>query len=472
MWPFSNKKIAVLQEEVKALSESNRQLANYLQNSINQRLQTVNDAIASYPSTDVQKQVEQYVTNDNLFSVVNKIAETTSLIPFYTYIKVPDKKAFRAYESLTNRGYYNTKAVVEILIRQRKALEDAPDNDALQMLLDTLDINALASFYLINGEAFIYKLRLNSAANTGKVNELHIWKPQNVVLNVSREYPLRIVSYNLVYQGQTVIRALPEDIIHIKNFNPKCTGTGDELRGFSPVAASNKVLTRLDSADNATVKQLQNGGVSTIIFDETITNDDVNQDTLDAARQHYYNFVTDPDNTGAAYFTAGKKGALATGLKLVDMDVPELQKMDFKRLCNVYKVSSRLFNDPDASTYNNLDTDNRQLYTNACLPLAYKFRDALNAGLAIEFKDKARYIDVDISTIPELQDEILKLAQAFAALPGGFSMNEIRSILKFDIDPDPNMDKKLVKQGYVFVDDLAMPPVDSNLINNEYALTG
>jgi len=174
-------------------------------------------------------------------------------------------------------------------------------------------------------------------------------------------------------------------------------------------------------------------------------------------RQRFFSYIRNTGNKGAPFFSAGEKGYLPIGLKLADMELVELQNMDFKRLCNIYKVSTILFNSDVAATESNVKEMVKQMYTSVCLPLAYTFRDKFNAELSKEMSPdkKKRFIDVDVSGITELQDDFLQLANVLAALPITPTGNEMRGMFKFDAIDNENMNIPLVKQGYSLIDELS-----------------
>jgi len=430
-----------------------------------------NTAPPIYPNITTTNASNSYINSDHVYSVVNKIAETTSLIPFYVYYET-NEKYLRRLKGITNRLFYTNKGLYDIAITQLKALEDAPQTDPLNKLL--LMPNAYQSqqefflaafcYYLLAGECFIYKFRPGAGANSTAVTELHILAPSNIIVHVSRDYPQKITSYELTHNGNTILNNIPpDDIIHIKKFHPDNTLGYDAItnyarfRGLSPLVPASKVIARLTSADDAAVSQLQNGGLPGIVYDKTIGNEEISQESLDLMRQRFFSYIRNTGNKGAPFFSAGEKGYLPIGLKLADMELVELQNMDFKRLCNIYKVSTILFNSDVAATESNVKEMVKQMYTSVCLPLAYTFRDKFNAGLTKEMAPdkKKRFIDVDVSGITELQDDFLQLANVLAALPITPTGNEMRGMFKFDAIDNENMNIPLVKQGYSLIDELS-----------------
>ena len=76
----------------------------------------------------------------------------------------------------------------------------------------------------------------------------------------------------------------------------------------------------------------------------------------------------------------------------------------------------------------------------------------------------------DISDMPELSDDYNKQAQSLKDLYW-ISPNEKRGVMKYDDNPDPNMDEIIVPSGYVplervFEDPFAMP-TNTN-VSNDY----
>jgi HK97 family phage portal protein len=424
-----------------------------------------------YPDHTAANAANYYINNDQVYSVVNKIAETTSLIPFYVYYQKDERKAAKL-RTLTARQFYSSKGIYDIMLMQAKALDEAPENDPLVQLLAKPNFYqslqefflAGACYYLLCGECFIYKYRPGIGEyKRADITEMHVLPPSNVILHVSAEYPQIVTGYDYVVGGKTIYKNIPPgDVIHIKKFNPDISYGYDLLstycrfRGLSPLVPARKLLTRLTSADDASVSQLQNGGLPGIVYDKTLGNEEVSQEALDLMRQRFFSYIRKSENKGAPFFSAGEKGYIPIGLKLADMELTELQNMDFKRLCNVYKISDFLFNN-DAK-YENAQFYIKQMYTNVCLPLAYTFRDKFNSELVAvsNWPDKRkRFIDVDISGITELQDDYMQLANVLSALPITPTGNEMRELFKWDAIDNENMNLPLVKQGYSLIDELS-----------------
>lgn len=477
LFNFRKKELKKLSFEVQRLQSA--VLTDFINN--NARL------IAVYPSWDIADYSTKYTTVDDIYSIIRLLATTAAGIPMYGYLKKPDKKAFtdlqRETKSLSNP--FKLKKL------QTKALEDLPEDDPLAQLIENPNedmskfefLEAVYSFLFGAGEVFLHKQRPDFGANAGKVVQLNIMFPECVIPKVTDTLPRKIVAYDYRINGRMVFENIPaRDIIHIKYWNPNITYNGDELRGLSPIKVLKTRLTRLKSNMDVSVAQLQNGGKRTIIYDEDNGGTE-GAEIVGNRSTNFYKFSSNPANTGMAYFAAGKLGAVQIGSDLADMDVDLLAKTDFKKVCNVWTVSDRLFNN-DATGSEISDTGARKgLYNNAVLPNVRRVKDALIRGLVDDFKNgftlenedgtentikgdgKDRYIDIDISGITELHEDVAKKVAQYANLPIMIP-NMILEEMGFPtIEDDPLMEKVYVKTGYQLLDDLQ--PVDPIDVTNE-----
>lgn len=439
-------------KKVKAL-ESN--LLQVVRQNVTMASRTfVNQNIAVYPRWEMFKQIERYATTDDIYSIIRLIATTSALVPLYAY-QVTDEKSLKQI----SKKSYDPRSIIQTKQLQTKALTDLPENDKLVQILENPHLymskfeffEAIYSLLMLQGECIIYKMRSEFGVNAGQPVKLEFLESHNVVRNIGG-FPHQIVSYEYQENGITIIPNIPpEDIIHIRYF-----------RGLSPLEALHKRLYRMDAELNVSVSQLNNGGVPGVLYDksdniETVpTSDGGFVSITEQRKQNFYNFLRNKANKGAPFMAAGDLGYISIGSTLVDLNVAELSKLDFKKLCNAFGVSDVLFNEGEASTESNVKVQEKRLYTNTCLPNVYRVRDALISGLIPEFSKasgKKLTIREDISEIPALQDDMLKMAQAFAAMPW-FIPNEQREMIRLERDPDPAADKIYIKTGYVALEDL------------------
>lgn len=442
----------------------------------------VNQNIAVYTDYTVKEYAEIFSTVDDVYSIVRYLYTTAALIPLYVYQVIDEKK----HKKLNQIGRQELKMSLhrELLI---KALEDLPDNDNFELLLNNPNSYQNATefkeayyFYKFNhGEAFIYKVRSDYGKNAGCITELHLLEPENIILKVTETFPRRVVAYDYVLNGQKVYENIPlQDIKHIKSFNPGTTYFGSNLRGLSPLQVLRKRLDRMGANLDVSVAQMQNGGVETIVYDKSPGTDEERAEINGKRKSSFYRFLQDKGNAGAPYFSSGEMGALHIGSTLADLKTIEVGNIDFKKLCNAFGVSDILFNNDSSATESNVKEMIAKAYTNTVLPAVYGYRDALKEianeftnGVEIEGYDEEgnetinrvagdkikRDVQADLSEIPELQENYKELAATFASLPV-IIPNEILAAFKYDRSEDPAMDLPLIKTGYVPIGDMAAIP--------------
>jgi HK97 family phage portal protein len=390
------------------------------------------------------------------------LATTAALIPLRGYF-IKDDKAAKSLKKIIRPH----KMPLQVKALELKAFEDLPEDDGLNELLEnpstTLSkfefYEATYTHLYSGGEAFWLKEKVELGVNAGKTISFLIMHPANVILKVSDTLPRRVVAYDYRVDGQVIYENIPvEDVIHIKYYNPQLTFSGSELRGLSPIKVLSRRLTQMDSNSDVQTAQMQNGGVETIVFDETLATEET-KTVVDNRKDNFYRFLKNPANSGAPFFASGKMGALKLGSTLADMKVIESAGVGFKKLCNAFGTSDILFNNGEASTESNVQVMTARTYTNTTLPNVYRVRDALKKGLLPEFADKKRDIREDISEITELQPNSKEMAE-WLALAWWVTPNEKREMMRFEKSDNPLFEQPLIPAGLQTLDELnAIPDI-------------
>ncbi len=109
------------------------------------------------------------------------------------------------------------------------------------------------------------------------------------------------------------------------------------------------------------------------------------------------------------------------------------------------------------------------MYTNAIIPNVMRVCDGLKFG-TIDIFGRGKGIKPDLSKISELQEDLKKKADGWAAMPA-IVINEMRISLGQDASTDPMADKLLIKTGYQLSEDLDMEvdPIENTA--NDYGKT-
>ncbi len=428
------KTVKNLQQQVKALQRTNLSTA-------------VNVSTSIYPSWLDVENINTYVTVDDVYSIVSYLAQTAARIPMYGYEIVDDSamKSMKKYSKTSLLGKHY----------QTKAMQDLPEQDRFVEFLNSMSYEDKVMYYTIlyvTGELFLYKEVIELGPNAGKVI-LHPMKGANVIVNISENFPQRVVSYRYFDMGFDG-NLSTDEVIHVKYYNPSITN-GQQWRGLSPLQVLTKRLTRLNAGMDASVAQMQNGGVPGIVYEKS----DFSIETLGQRKNDFASYLRNSSNKGAPYFAAGEMGYLPLGLSLADMDVSDLSGIDFTKLCNAYKFPEILLNNQDSSTYNNVASAEKLLYTNSILPNIYLFRDAIVNGVIPMYgvDGLKRTIEIDLSEIPALQEDMKMQADALNSM-WWTTPNEKRDMMGFEELEEPMMDQIIIDSGKQLITDLGAVP--------------
>jgi HK97 family phage portal protein len=403
----------------------------------------INLNTAIFPTWQTLENIDTYTNVDDVYSIISLLADTAARVEWYGYEVVQENsmKQYKKHSQNSILGKYY----------KRKAMQDLPEQDNFNEFLRSLTYEDLVMYYTIlyiSGELFLYKEVIELGPNAGKVI-LHPMNGQNVIVKVSDYFPQRVIGYEYFDTGFSG-SLTTDDVIHIKYYNPTIMN-GQQWRGLSPLQVLTKRLTRWNASLDASVAQMQNGGVPGIVYEKS----DFAIETLGQRKNDFANYLRNSSNKGAPYFAAGEMGYLALGLSLADMDVSTLAGIDFTKLCNAYKFPEILLNNQDSSTYNNVASAEKMLYTNSILPNIYLFRDAIVKGVIPNYAIDGvrRTIEIDLSEITALQEDMKIQADALNAM-WWTTPNEKRDMMGFEELEDTLMDQIIIDSGKILLSDL------------------
>lgn len=419
----------------------------------------VNSGRAVYGPDNVQSQVDRYATVDDVYSVIRLIAKTASTIPVRVYKKKNEQKA-REYAYATKQRAFDTRSLLKRQLLKAQAFEEVPESDKLQMLIDRPNDlftgneqrEGFSVFRLLSGNAYLYAPKIDLGVNAGKIVELFLMPSQYTTPKVSGTFPQYITGYEMNLNG--VVPFDKDSVLHSRYFNPNYTTDGQELVGISPLRSLHKVVTRSASENDFMTRGFQNAGAQGIVWFKGM--DEESTDSLGKLKSDFYAEGSGSFNARKNLFMGYEAGYTQIGLSPVDMDVINSQKFTFKRICNAYGVSDILFNNGEASTESNVKEMIKRLYTNAALPEAYAYRDILNKHIAPLFGSEY-FIDVDITGITELQDDMKQMAEIFSTLPVMIP-NLIFEAFNYGKIDDTLMDKVYIKSGYEPIENVQQIP--------------
>jgi len=314
--------------------------------------------------TDEKLLKEGFSSNASVYSIITAIASEV------IDIKYP----------ITKKGELVTGGFLHELIH-----EDPLENFSYKM--EKAMINLLST-----GDVFIRKV---SGIGFSEPIRLEVLRSMSVDLILdSRD---NVLSYQY-RTGSKTISYSPEEIIHIKNYNPKEDFQGNH-RGLSSLQAGYNALSASNNRNKAAAHLYENLGASAIVSDKNGSlNDDEEEGRL---QKSILKRLSGAHKAGQMVVTSAEIEIHQLGLSPKDLEITKSGPTYLRELAALYGVSSRVFNDPEGSTYNNSAVDNKNFFIKGVKKPITKIIDALN--IALEPYSNGEIIELDLSNVEALQ---------------------------------------------------------------------
>jgi HK97 family phage portal protein len=383
---------------------------------------------ALYPTEDNETYLNSYLSNNDVFTVINKIVEPASTVPIYQYDKDEKEVEGRMIERLNNpNGYQSCSQFIE----------------------------AALSYYYIFGESFTAEETLDAGLNSGMPARLDQLPPKWMTVNIGTVFsPVSGYSfYPLSQAGKPDYT--PEKILHWKEFNPDYDLNGGHLRGMSRLRPLIKSVVGSSEAYNSLVKAFQNQGAWGLL---ALLDDEGKTINLNKEQR---------SEIKAKFKRDAKKGELSVvsnqamwtkiGLTMVELEILKAIGIYKGNLCDAYNVPSQLFSGSTDRTYNNYKEAEAALWRNAIQPSLDAYLEALSKWLAPKFKEEGTYLKADYSEVACLQTDKTSLV-AWMVNARAFTKNEIREACGYEMLPDPAMDMIYEGAGLMPLSELGLPP--------------
>jgi Phage-related protein len=389
-----------------------------------------------------------YLYNHIIYTIINRIVNSIAGIPFSVYQltdKEQAKKAIRAFRQKDYQAamYYKSQAYEEDYNNPiSKLLKQPNGTESFNDMIATI-----GAFYLITGNGYLYGLR----QQTGDRQIVRLYPmPSHKVEIVFGTYLNPIQGYRL----DTFMDGLIDknDVLHIKNFNPKYDEFGSWLYGLSPIQNAAQLTMLSNYTYSTQVNNMKNYGVRGLISgkDSTLTQLQANdiKERLNAVKS---------DSKGDILVVGSPLDWINIGLSPVDLQIIEQQKLTLRDLCMIYHVPSQLFGDSEHTTYNNMREARKAMITDSSIPLLEKIKDGLNRFLGNE----NLLIDYDLQAFTELQDDLLQQVNALSQA-WWLTGNEKRVSMGRNAFEDDMMDNILVPSGLIPVNELSYSDYDTD----------
>ena len=398
-----------------------------------------------------------YLYNHIVYSIVNRIAASCAGVPWTYYVEKRTGSKARYNRAIIN------KAIDDAIYIKQTQFEPDYTSD-INMLIDkpnrneTFDdiIQQLIMYYEITGNAYLYGIRRNGTQ--GALISLHT-APANLVTIKFNNYLNPVGGY--IFDGFDPSGVIPpENMMHVKTFNPNFNYQGSWLYGLSPIMAAADLINLSNSAISAQINSYRNSGAKGLLTpegNEAMTEEQA-QKVVDKWREKQA-----PENFGDAMVVGKALKWIPIGLSPVDMQIIEGQKMNLRDLCRIYQVPSMLMGDTEATTYNNMKEARKALVTDASLPMMEKLKSGFNRFFLPE-GDKG-FVDYDLQAFIELQDDLDKLATTLNTM-GWLTINEKRTKSFLNEIDLPILNEVLIPMGVMPASQFSNEPLNPDLGDN------
>lgn len=416
-----------------------------------------------YQSDNPQGYIDNgYMLNADVYAIIKRISKTAASCPFVLH-EIKSKSDALKYAGMSRMSNQKNHELHKL---RKKAFAPVTDNPVMNVLKNPNPDQSAFEFWenylgfkLLLGNGYIYGAGPDAGNNAGQFQQMYIL-PAHLMQIVSGGIMEPVAGYKMMYRGTT--QTLPaERVMHGRNWTPDYSGPASHLYGLSPLRAASQVLMMSNDAVTASAKMFTNMGAQGVLYMDDPQAQAWTKEQQQAMNDSYNNKYGGPNKAGTPIITSSKVGWQQIGMSPVDLNIIESQKMTQRQLCNIYGMSSSLLNDPDNKTYNNMEQAKKELITNAVLPELISLRDDLNRWLLPGYDKTGRfYLDFDISVFPEMAEDLETMATTLVKCTW-MSTNEKRESYGLDPMPDPLMDKILIPNNVMLLDDLeSIPEID------------
>ena len=331
---------------------------------------------------------EGYIYSSDVYAVTSKIARNGKKIEWILKTEI--------------NGEIETVTEGELYDLIQKPNEEQTRAEFVEMAL---------LFLLLSGEVFQRGL-FSDILVQNQLLAVDLLNPQLVTIDIDNKGSKYYAkSYRYVNDKTIDVNSVE----HLKYANPTMQGTRS-LRGLSPLVAGFLTLTGLINNQQANASILKNQGAAGILSNE-------GEYTLKGDEQEQQQGVLDRLlsgilKTGKILQAATKIRYTKLGLDPTQLKIIESKLLKFRDLCTIYDVKSILFNDPMNASFRNLELAEVSFYENAVIPNTQLIVNMFSNSVVKHFNEKdfankkgKYFIELDISSIAALQDDLKKEAQ-------------------------------------------------------------
>ena len=356
-----------------------------------------------------------YIENADVAAVVSRIASSFASIKW----EVKERKG--------NEIFTNTTSALNDVLKCPNPLQTWAEFQ-----------EAAAVMYLTTGNTYINGTESLGFAGFGELSVL----PSQYTAPIKGNAVNPVSGYTLNMNKLQNFTA--EEVLHVKRFDPRFKGY-EELIGLSPLESLVMVYAASSEKWQAMASILKNKGAMGIVTSKEGRG--LTPENSKELEKLYKSRYGGGAKFGTPMFTNASLDFIKMGMSSEDLKLMDQGIISLRAICNLYNVSSVLFNDTASSTYNNITEAKKDFYTDAVIPLLEIFKQNYNNWLVNSYSEAENadlFLDFSVDNIPALQEDINKKAQTISVLidKGVISPNEGREMLNLGrVENKPAMDE-------------------------------
>lgn len=300
-------------------------------------------------------------------------------------------------------------------------------------------IETYLNHILLAGNFYMRKM----VGSFGTYGEVEIFRPDRIAIT---DTAYGVHRYDYVKAGR-MTHFKPEEILHIKLFNP-----ANDKYGLSPIAS---VAAQIDIASYSQawmLALLEQGAMPAVALS---TEGSLEPEQREYLKEQIKEKVLGYENVMNPLILEGglKPEKLAFSPK--EIDFMPLTKTTLRKICSVLHVASELLGDSENKTYSNIKEARKALYEEATFPYLNILREELNHWLVPEFDDTGKvflgYDTSDVEALSEDKDAQWKRVNETVDR-GVITRNEGREIIKFGKAKEKAADRLTVPANTMALD--------------------
>ena len=172
-------------------------------------------------------------------------------------------------------------------------------------------------------------------------------------------YGYEATEYKYLF-GNKTYKYTPEELLHIKKFNPSLDAD-NPCYGLSPLSAAFRTLTASNEILLSEASVIKNRGVMGLLTSKA--NRPLTNDEKDMAQDALKKRIGGGAKFGQIGVTSGNMDYIQFAMSNTDLQILESGVMKLRDIAAVFGVSSRMFNDIEGTTFTNVKEDSKEYFT-------------------------------------------------------------------------------------------------------------